>query len=709
MDISFNFRWGIRMTVHEAPSEQSDPKSILSACDRKSYNNVDYINHPIVQQFGTPNKDIYIDNHNVEVGHIKYEKPLVLPLYNEQLELIQCAVLQVDKRVSIIKEGIAKGFAYYGELRKDQPVIITYDLEAFFKIAQTSYAVVLVILPTLCTDPLKIINTSDIKQIKSIIDGLLQAGYSHLYLPFRPGTEAEFGLLNGIDGLQLINQYQGGSFCDLSQYDESEQVAIFIELAIKQSLSHCEWKDLAPLVVNDTSVISTYPIYVFPKMIRNAIEAAARYVQVPISMAAQAFIGTMSHIAQQFVNAPDMGDEQGQPCSLFLLTEGQSGSRKSTIKKLADREILKYERIKHQKYSEELKQSNNQLIGLNKKEKAEYVEKHPLPQNLVSLFTDVTLESISGLYIDGVLSNASISSDEAGQFFGGYSMKSDMRSQVLGTYTKLFDTGSIERTRSKSNLNGSGQAFDVRLTFNLQGQHEVLSSALNDPILRGQGFLPRFLFVAPENLAGTRLQNENSYEHKTYEDEYLKAFWGRCDELLSNESKQFKRIVLTMSVEAKQVDLDFYNEIEQLQGKNQIYEYLQAFASRASQQARRLSTILAFFDGKNEIGVEYMRAACAVVRYSLSEWLKYTSIEPRKESDAQRLIKWLITKCNDQKVKCLDYSYIQTSCPRPMQKRGKLLEMIIHQLEDSNYLKVIFEGKKRIVVLNPILFSKMTK
>ncbi len=65
----------------------------------------------------------------------------------------------------------------------------------------------------------------------------------------------------------------------------------------------------------------------------------------------------------------------------------------------------------------------------------------------------------------------------------------------------------VERTRSKSNLNGSGRAYDVRLTFNLQGQHEVLSDALKDPVLRGQGFLPRFILTIPENLAGTRLQD----------------------------------------------------------------------------------------------------------------------------------------------------------------------------------------------------------
>ena len=66
-------------------------------------------------------------------------------------------------------------------------------------------------------------------------------------------------------------------------------------------------------------------------------------------------------------------------------------------------------------------------------------------------------------------------------------------------------------------------------------------------------------------------------------------------------------------------------------------------------------------------------------------------------------------KCAEQQVDRINYSNVQTSCPRPMQKNGKLLEMIIQQLEDSNYLRVETNGKKRLIVLNPFLLEKVTK
>lgn len=91
--------------------------------------------------------------------------------------------------------------------------------------------------------------------------------------------------------------------------------------------------------------------------------------------------------------------------------------------------------------------------------------------------------------------------------------------------------------------------------------------------------------------------------------------------------------------------------------------------------------------------------------FLLAEWSRYAEIETREENDAQRLSKWLVKKCTEQKTDRINYSNIQTSCPRPMQKNTKLLEMIIQQLEDSNHVRVETINRKRLVVLNP-LFSK---
>lgn len=160
-----------------------------------------------------------------------------------------------------------------------------------------------------------------------------------------------------------------------------------------------------------------------------------------------------------------------------------------------------------------------------------------------------------------------------------------------------------------------------------------------------------------------------------------------------------------MNDEARDIDASFYNMFEELQGKGKRYEYLQAFASRASQLARRLATVFAYFEGLQWIDAKTLTGACEVVKHSLNEWAMYADIEVKTESDAERLIKWLMRKCIDQKTDRLTYSYVQTSCPRPMQKNKKLLEMIVQQLEDSHYIKVESVGRTRYLTINPLLLE----
>ncbi|APX62152.1 DUF3987 domain-containing protein [Acinetobacter schindleri] len=471
-----------------------------------------------------------------------------------------------------------------------------------------------------------------------------------------------------------------------------------------------DWGDLLPLQQEESVASNPYPIDALPLLAKEAVLAISEHVQSPIAMTAQCVIGAMSHIAQAKVNAPDRFKAHGEPCSLFLLTEGQSGSRKSTSKNLADRAILDYERKQYEIYRTELEQWKSGQAGLPKKDREAYCAENPPPNDPSTLYSDITLESIAGLFIDGILQNASISSDEAGQFFGGHTMKADTRNQALGGYTKLFDDGYVERTRSKSNLNGSGRAHDVRVTFNLQGQREVLDNALKDPVLRGQGFLPRFILTIPENLAGTRLQDAAYRNKNANKDHRLIAYWTRCEYLL-DDCPQVKaehelhngRYVIPMNEEAIAIDTEFYNVIESLQRAGKRFEYLQAFASRASQLARRLATVFAYFEGLQWIDAKTLKGACEVVKHSLNEWAMYADIEVKTETEAERLIKWIAKKCNEQKTDRIAYSNIQTSCPRPMQKNKNLLEMVVEQLIDSNHIKIESIGRTRYVVIHPCL------
>lgn len=704
------------MLDYDHPEELITPEAILAECEQLVSFNDAYSSHPLIQRFGSPEQPIYVDDGNVDINGVTYAQPLIMPIYDGQMELVQCAVMQDGQRVAVIPDGLARGFARYGDFDHAQPVIITYSLEAFFKIAQTGYAVVLVLLPTLCSNHKKELKPYDFKQIEFVINQLSQAGYKQLYLPVRIEQMhlEPFKKLEQSTAVRLLCQYLKigvNEFqIELSQDESVSEVLAFLDEAIELLNKPTEWGELLPLSQSET-VLNPYPIHALPPLAQEAVRAISEHVQSPIAMTAQCVIGAMSHIAQAKVNAPHPFNPHGEPCSLYLLTEGQSGSRKSTSRNLADQAIIKYERKQYEAYRQELEQWKTAQAGLPKKDREAYCAENPPPNDPSTLYSDITLESIAGLYIDGILSNASIASDEAGQFFGGHTMKGDTRNQALGGYAKLFDDGFVERTRSKSNLNGSGRAYDVRLTFNLQGQHEVLADALKDPVLRGQGFLPRFILTIPENLAGTRLQDAIYRNKNASTDHRLIAYWTRCEYLLDDcphvkaeHELHNGRYVLPMNDEARDIDQEFYNMFEVLQGKGKRYEYLQAFASRASQLARRLATVFAYFEGLQWIDAKTLRGACEVVKHSLNEWAMYADIEVKSESDAERLSRYLINKCNADQTNQLAKTLALKGAPSKL-RAVKEFNRCLDELVDHNFVRLTTINRTQYIELNPLLLK----
>lgn len=694
----------------------NSPSSILAQSIQFMPTDTAYLEHALIQRFGHPAQPIHIEQCDVDINGVTYSQPLIMPIYDGQLHLVQCAVLQDGQHVSIIPDGLAKGFAYYGELNQDKLIIITHNLEAFFKIAQTGYAVVLVLLPSLCSSQSNELKAYDFEQIRFVANQLAKAGYKQLYMPTRPEhiNLDHFQQLQQDTAIKLLNQYQkvGTSefYIELLKDDDAGEVKAFIEVGIQQLSTH-EWGKLLPLAQSETVVHSPYPIHALPPLAREAVMAIAEHVQSPLAMTAQCVIGAMSHIAQAKVNAPHPFSAHGEPCSLYLLTEGQSGSRKSTSRNMADKAIIQYERKQYELYRRDLEQWKSGQASLNKKDRETYGAENPPPHDPSTMYSDITLESIAGLYVDGILNNASIASDEAGQFFGGYTMKGDTRTQAIGGYAKLFDDGFVERTRSKSNLNGSGRAYDVRLTFNLQGQHEVLSDALRDPVLRGQGLLPRFLLTVPENLAGTRLQDAVYQSKNANHDHRLIAYWTRCEYLLDDfplpqgdQELHNGRYVIPMNEQAKAIDLAFYNMFEELQGKGKQYEYLQAFASRASQLARRLATVFAYFEGLQWIDASTLTGACEVVKHSLNEWASYSEVEVRTESDAEKLIKWFIKKCVDQKTTGISKAIALRGAPSHLRK-AKAFDFCLSELIEFNYVRLVTINNAAHIELNPLLLK----
>ncbi|MGP9710504.1 DUF3987 domain-containing protein [Psychrobacter sp. AOP29-E1-7] len=475
------------------------------------------------------------------------------------------------------------------------------------------------------------------------------------------------------------------------------------------------WPDPENLA-NDSSTPMPYPINAFTDLLRRVIEAVAYYAQVPLAMAGQCVLGALSHMGQRFIDAP-MGHGH-MPASLILITEGESGSGKTQAVGLTHFKIEEHERQQYEEYLQDLEVWEGDKVGLKGAELKDYLCTTPKPTNPKTVFDDTTIEPILDKFVDGKISNASWSTDEAGQFFNGHTMKGDTAGNALGAITKLHSNGkvSIQRSQKSAYATPRTDAYDVRMTLFIQGQRVILEPALTDPLMNGQGLLPRALIACPEDLRGKRVWNDEQRNNDNpYDNPDLIKYWSRCDALLdplpANEPKDaqgtFQRLKIKWEdTHARQVFNNLAQDIENRQANGQTLEYLKAYASRMAENASRIASLIAFFEKRQTITADDITRAFMLVEYSTSERLRYLNATPScEQNDSEKLSGWLVDKARDKKSHKLNRTYIANNSPNPMRKNTKLLQIELDKLESSKHIRQEMEGRSKVIFINPKLYD----
>lgn len=271
-----------------------------------------------------------------------------------------------------------------------------------------------------------------------------------------------------------------------------------------------------------------------------------------------------------------------------------------------------------------------------------------------------------------------------------------------------------KRVGTNGAIASDGNAFDIRLTFNLLGQRVILQNALLSPVLRDQGFLPRFILSIPESLEGTRIHTAEFREklRTAHLDPRLNNFWNRCMELYEKSKLNSRFVVLQLSKDAEAIDRLFYNDCEANQLSSGDYEEIKAFASRASEISRRVATNLAFLNMEEVIGEDTMKAACEIVRYSLNEWMRYPSIADHTLSDSEKLLKSLkrsFIKSQNENPKIDKYvvekAIAQKNAPFHLRKVANF-KPVLDVLIEYQYIKIIELNNRTYLEGNPHFFKK---
>ena len=475
------------------------------------------------------------------------------------------------------------------------------------------------------------------------------------------------------------------------------------------------WDEPEPLA-NDPSVPTPYPINAFTGLLRQVIETVANYAQVPLAMAGQCVLGALAHMGQRFIDAPFLNGHK--PTSLILITEAESGTGKTETMNLTHLKINEYEKKQYEQYLIDLDIWEVEKSCLKGNDLKTFLESIPKPYNPETVFKEATVETILDKYVNLEIVNGSWATDDAAQFFNGYSMTSKTAANNLTGFTDLYSGGVVNRTRSLKNAfaNPRTKAYDARFTLTLMAQRIILEPALSDPLLNGQGFLPRALIACPEDLRGYRTLNDPKRRHDNPdENPYLIEYWSRCESLLNplpaNEpidtTGKPKRIKMQWANDkTAQVFDDHRQVIEDRLKQGGMFTTVKAYASRMAENASRIASLMVFFDGRKVITTDDITRSFMLVEYSTAERLRYLDATPTGElNDSEKLSQWLIDKARGKNPHKLNRTDIYNGAPKPMRKNNRILQGELDNLESKSHIRQTDEGRKKIIEVNPKLYK----
>ena len=226
---------------------------------------------------------------------------------------------------------------------------------------------------------------------------------------------------------------------------------------------------------------------------------------------------------------------------------------------------------------------------------------------------------------DGQLSQA-LSTDEGGQFLGGYAMSEESELRTITLLSRLWDGSPIDRVRATEKEHTT--LFGRRLAVHRMAQPEVANRLLGKSLYRSQGLLARFLICAPTSRIGSRVHDGSAAEPR--EDPRLRKYWHAVRQLLERQPNEDREIgglnppCLALSPEARSLLIASHNDIEAAMREDGELAGIREFASKAAEHACRLAGVIALVadPAAFSLDVQAMRWAIELTQAYLREHIR---------------------------------------------------------------------------------------
>ncbi len=450
-----------------------------------------------------------------------------------------------------------------------------------------------------------------------------------------------------------------------------------------------------------------FPLNNLPKVLAGAVEVIADGVQVPVEIAGSSILATASLVTQGKANIKI--DSRIIPLSLFFLTIAGSSDRKSTTDTLAMKPVSHWQLLQIKDYNEQMEQYKNICLWYEHQkssilksknddltkigEKMQILE-NDRPQKPIwpkMLISDATIEGLQKGFIDAIPTQG-LFSDEAGGFFGGYSMGKEHAMKTISLLSSLWDGKPIDRSRAGNDE--SVFLVNRRLACHLMIQPIIAEKVMTDELLLNQGFLPRFLMTYPQSIAGLRLYREMNIDTDIRYQDYCNTLTSLLDEPLKLDDAGGLDIpILELDRDAKQLWINAFNQIESRQWQNNDLSHIKPTAGKMAEQILRMAGVFAVIEKTNKVTAKQMRGAIDAGYYFLDYflWIIEQAQEDKTERQAHDLWQWIKVNLDNNKITA---TKIIQQAPRSTGGRSaKTRDRLMMKIVSAGFMAVSNAGK----------------
>jgi hypothetical protein len=296
-----------------------------------------------------------------------------------------------------------------------------------------------------------------------------------------------------------------------------------------------------------------------------------------------------------------------------------------------------------------------------------------------------TAEGIYKHFEEG-LPIAGLFSDEGGAFFSGHGMSDEAKGRTITMLSQIWDGKPITRTRAGAGE--SGVIAGRRLSSHLMVQPVIADKLYSDPLLMGQGFLPRFLPCCDASLMGKRLLGQRPFDENPGNDPALVQFWKEVDQLIrqplpTNDCGELQPEDLVICGDAYTAWANVHDSFEEQLAPHGEYTVIREFTAKAADNVARIAAVISYIESRSAPTIYHIARAAQLMHYYLMTMIRRVqdASHNASEHEALELYEWM--QRNGGELASDDFKRLPAAIRRARKAR-ELLSLLV----DNGYATV---------------------